>query len=123
MAHKSSVNFKLIHFLLWIKGSHQIPNIEAFVGSGESLPNFSCHFRNHNSVFFFQILHHSSAPCKAPLYFFRPNVIYFAPNKPIKVQFLILLSAQVKIHQILVIFETINQFFFNFCITPHRHET
>ena len=71
MAHKSSVNFKLIHFLLWIKGSHQIPNIEAFVGSGESLPNFSCHFRN----------------------------------------------------QILVIFETINQFFFNFCITPHRHET
>ena len=123
MAHNSSVNFKFIHFLLWIKGSHQILNIETFVGSGESLPNFSCHFRNHNSGFFFQISHHSSVPCKAPLYFFRPNVIYFAQNKPIQVQFLILLSAQVKIHQILVIFETINQFFFNFYITPHRHET
>ena len=33
--HNSSVNFKLIHFLLWIKGSHQSPNFENFKWSGE----------------------------------------------------------------------------------------
>ena len=34
-----------------------------------------------------------------------------------------LLSAQIKIHQILVRFETINQFFFTFCINLQCHET
>ena len=59
MTHNnSSVNFKLIHFLLWIKGSHQIPNFETFKCLGETLPYSSCHFPNHESVFF-QILHHS----------------------------------------------------------------
>ena len=28
MTHNSTVNFKLIHFLLWIKGSHQSPDFE-----------------------------------------------------------------------------------------------
>ena len=36
---RNSVNFKLIHFLLWIKGSHQSPNFETFEFSGESLEN------------------------------------------------------------------------------------
>ena len=57
--HNSSVNFKLIHFLLWIKGSHQSPNFEAFECSSKNLPNSSCHFPNHMSVLL-QILHHSS---------------------------------------------------------------
>ena len=39
-----------------------------------------------------------------------------------KCKFLRLLSARVKINQILVIFET-NQFFFKFCITLQGHET
>ena len=60
MTHNSSVNFKLIHFLLWKKGSHQSPNFDIFHCSGENLPNSSCHFSNHKSVFL-QILRHSSA--------------------------------------------------------------
>ena len=56
MAHNSSVNFKLIHFLLWIKGSHQSSSFETFECSGKNLPNSSCHFPNHESVFV-QILH------------------------------------------------------------------
>ena len=56
--HNSSTNFKLIDFLFWTKGSHQSPNYETFKCSGENLPNFSCHFSNHKSVFL-QILHHS----------------------------------------------------------------
>ena len=59
MTHNSSVNFKLIHFLLWTKGSLQSPNSDTFECSDENLPNSSCHFPNHKSVFF-QIFHHSS---------------------------------------------------------------
>ena len=44
MTHDSSVNFKLINFLLWTKGSHQSPNFDTFECSGENLPNSSCQF-------------------------------------------------------------------------------
>ena len=40
-----------------------------------------------------------------------------------KCKFLRLLSARIKIHQILVSFETTNQFFFKFCINLQCHET
>ena len=46
----TSVDFKLILFQLWIKGSHQNPNFETFKCSGENLLYFSCHFPNHKSV-------------------------------------------------------------------------
>ena len=61
LKHNFPVNFKHIHFLLWIKGSHQSPNFDTFKCSGEDLPNSSCHFPNHKSVFL-QILHHSPVP-------------------------------------------------------------
>ena len=86
MTHNSSVDFKLILFLLWIKGSHQYPNFETFNCSGENLPYSSCHFPNHKSVFL-QILHHPSVSWKiTPLYFFCSNNIYFAQKDPIKVK-------------------------------------
>ena len=75
------VNFKLIHFLLWIKGSFQSPNFETFDCSGENLPNSSCHFPNYKSVFL-QIFHDTL------LYFFSSNIIYFARKRAIKVQIL-----------------------------------
>ena len=59
MTHNLSVNFKLIHFLLWTKGSHQSPNFDTFECSGENFLNSSCHFSNLNSVVL-QILHHFS---------------------------------------------------------------
>ena len=59
---------------------------EIFECSGENLPNSSCHFPNHKSVFL-QILHHSSVSWKiTPLYFFSSNIIYFGQKQPIKVQ-------------------------------------
>ena len=86
MTHSSSVNFKFVHFLLWTKRSHQSPNINTFKCSGENLPNSSCHFLNHKSVFL-QVLHHSSVSWKiTPLYFFRSNIKYFAQQKSMKVQ-------------------------------------
>ena len=75
-----------MHFLLWTKGSHQRPNFDTFKCSGENLPNSSCLFPNHKSIFL-QILHDSSVSWKiTPRYFFRSNVIYFAQKGPMKVQ-------------------------------------
>ena len=54
---------------------------------------------------------------------FRSNIIYLAQKEPIKVKILSISSAQGKIHLILVIFETTNQFFFEFCINLQGHET
>ena len=73
MTHNSSVNFKVIPFLLWTKGSHQSPNFDTFKCSSENLPNFSCLFSNHWSVFL-QNLHNSSVS----------NNIYFGHKEPIK---------------------------------------
>ena len=46
MRHRSSLNFKLVHFPLWIRWSHQNPNFETFECSGKYLPNSSCDFEN-----------------------------------------------------------------------------
>ena len=110
--YNSTVNLKLIHFLLWTKASYQSSNFDSFECSGENLQNSSCHFLSNKSVWL-QILHYSSVLWKiTPLYFFRSNVIYFAQKEPIKVEILRISSAQVKIHQIIAIFETTNQIFF-----------
>ena len=67
LIQNSSANFKLIHFLLGTKASHQSPNFDTFECFIENLPNFWCHFPNHESVFL-RILQHSSMSWKiAPL--------------------------------------------------------
>ena len=86
MTHNSSVNFKVIHFLLWAKGSHQSSNFDTFECSGENLPNSSCHFLSNKSVFP-QIFHRFSMSWKiSPLYFFSSNNISFAQKELIKVK-------------------------------------
>ena len=65
-----------MHFLLWTKGSHEYNNFNTFKCSDENLPNSSCHFPNHKSVFL-QILHDSSVSWNIThLYFFRWNFVY-----------------------------------------------
>ena len=44
MTHNSSLNFKLIHFLLCMKRSPQNPNLETFKCFGENLPTFLMSF-------------------------------------------------------------------------------
>ena len=77
ITHNSPLSFKLIHFLLCIKGSNESSNFENFLCCGENLPNSSCRFPNRKSAFL-QILHHSLVSWYiAPLYFFSSNNIYF----------------------------------------------
>ena len=119
----SSVNFKLMHFLLWFKVSIKVPGLRHLSGLMKIFHISHVIFQT-TIQFFFQILHYSLVSWKiTPLYFFRTNVIYFAQKEPIKVETLRISSAQVKVDQNLVIFETTNQFFFEFCITLQCHET
>ena len=83
MTHNSSVDFKLILFLLWIKGSHHYPNFETLNCSGENLPYSSCHFPNHKSVFL-QILDQSSGSWDITPLYLLAETLYF--KEPIKVQ-------------------------------------
>ena len=122
MTHNSFVNFKLLLFLLWIKGPHQTPNFETFKYSGEHFPYSSFYFPSPKSVFL-EILDHSSLSWKITLLYFLGQVLNTLHNRnQWEFKFLILLSAKVKIHQILVIFETKNQFSSNFTLI-FSHET
>ena len=110
----SSVNFKLIHFLLLIKGSYESQNFETFKCFSEKMPNSSCHFPNHKSVFL-QILHQSLVSCK---------MYYLHKRNQSKCNFLRRLSAGIKVCQIPhVNFETTSQILFKFFIIFQCHYT
>ena len=67
MTHNSSVNFKLIHFLHWIKGSNQSPNCETFECSGDVIFQTTSHFSIKFCVFNV-IKHHFSVHSKLKYY-------------------------------------------------------
>ena len=104
-----------MHFLLWTKGSHENTNFDIFKCSDENLLNSSCHFPNHKSVFL-QILHDSSVSWNILLCTFLGQMLYtFYKRDQSKCKCCRLFSAQIKIHQALVLFETKNNFLFIFC--------
>ena len=106
-----------MHFLLLTKWSHESTNIDTFKCSDENLPNSSCHFPNHRPVFL-QILRDSSFSLKiTPLYVFLVKCYILCTKGTNYSANFGELIARIKIHQILVISETTNQFFFKFCIT------
>ena len=90
MTHNSSINNTVIPFLLWTKWPQQSPNFETPKCSGENLPNFSCHFSNHQSVSLFNAslfcitlqCHQRWLLCT----FFGSNIIYFPQKEYIKVK-------------------------------------
>ena len=85
ITHYSSVNFELILFLLWIKGSHQSPNFDTSKCSGENLPYSSCHFQVSFSSDFASLFSVMKDGSVTPLYFFSSNIKYFAQQEPMKV--------------------------------------
>ena len=123
ITYNVSVSFSLMHFLLWTKGSHENINFDVLKCSDENLPNCSCYFWNHKWVFL-QILNDSSVSLNILLCnFFSWNVVYFSQSDQSKCKFFRLFSARIKIHQVLVIFETKHKFLFKFCTTLWYHET
>ena len=88
--HYFSMSWHIIHLeiliLLWTEGSHQSPNFDTFKCPGENLPDFSCYFSNHRSVFLQNIRNSSESWKITPLYFCSFNIIYFDHREPIKTQ-------------------------------------
>ena len=121
MTHNFSVYFKLIHFQLWTKGSHQSSNFDTLERSGENLPNSSCHFPSNKSVFL-QILHHSSMLWETTLLYFVSPIYTLLKRSPLKWKCLRLLSGQVKICEIPYInFQTTSRFLSKSCIPLQFH--
>ena len=86
--------------------------LDTFKCSDENLLNFSCHFQNHRSGFL-QILQGSTVSWNiTPLCFLRSKLCNLHKRDQSKCKFLRIFSACIKNHQILVIFETKNKFFF-----------
>ena len=100
MKHNSSVNFKLIHFLLWIKGSHQSPNSETFECSGKNCQIPHDIFQTASQFFInFCITlqcHETQLFCN----FLAQALNTLFKRSPLKCKFLRLLSTQSKIRQI-----------------------
>ena len=106
-----------MHFLIWTKGSHESTNFDIIKCSDKNLLNFSCHFPNHKSVFL-QILHDCSVSWNMLLCTFLIQTLDTLHKRDqSKYKFFRLFSAQIKIDEILVIFETKNKFLFKFCTT------
>ena len=124
MTQNFPVNFKLIHFLPWIKGSLSKSQFLDFqTCSGENLLNSSWHFWKHKSVFLqmlqsiFSVIKHNSH-----ILFLAQALYTLFKRSPLKYKFLRFLSARVKLRQIpLVNFELTSQILFKFCIILHCH--
>ena len=91
---------------------------------GENLPNSSCYFCNHKSIFL-QILHQYSVPSNiTTLYLLSSNIIYFSRKQRIKVQIFEIFYCSGQICQIPhVNFELLFQFLFKLWIILHCHKT
>ena len=122
ITHNSTVSFKVIHFLLCIKGSNESPNFENFMCSGENLPNSSGNFLNHKSLFL-QILYHTLLSWNiTPLYFLAQTLYTLVKTSSFKCKFLKLSSSRVKIRQIrYVSFEATSRFFLRVFIILQCH--
>ena len=83
MTHNSSVNSKVIPFLVWPKDPIKVPILTLWW----KFAKFSCLISNHYSVFL-QNLHNSSVSCKIThLYLCSWSNIFFGHKDPIKTFF------------------------------------
>ena len=126
ITHDSSVNFQLMHFVLWAKRFHESTNFDTFHNSHSVMMKFcqiphmsfskpQVHFSS-NLAWLFSVMKDNSSVL------FRTKVFTLHERDESKCKLLRLFSAQIKIHQILLIFETTNRLFFKFCITLKYHE-
>ena len=82
----ASGRYSCFEFLFWFSSLIFLKLNRFFFSACENLPNCSCHFWKHKSVFL-QILHQSSVPWNMiPLCFFSSNIIYFVQKESIKAQ-------------------------------------
>ena len=114
ITHNLSVNFKLMYFLLWAKGSRQSPNFDTSKCFGENLPNSSCNFPSHKPAFL-QILHDSTVSWKiTDLYFLMSKLYNLHERDQSKCKFLRILSARSKFTKFFTFLKQQSRFSSNF---------
>ena len=122
MRHNSSVKFKLILFLLWIKESDQSP----ILSLSSALVKI-CHIPH--AIFKPQVSFSSNFASSFSFMKDNSSVLFRSTLNSLhnrnkwRWTFWRLISARVKFKQILVIFETTDQFFFKFYINLQGHDT
>ena len=106
------------------KESIKVHISETFERSGENLPNSSCHFPNHKSIFL-QIFYCSSVSLNITLLYFFIQTLYTLVNRmSLKWKILRPFECSGQNSTIPRInFETTYQFLFKVCIILHCHET
>ena len=111
-------------FLFWYSSIILLSKMKSLFSACESLPNLSCHFGKHKSVFL-QILHQSSVPANiTSQYFFSSNIIYLGQKDLIKVQIFETFECSIQVlSKCGLNFEITSQFLFKFCIILHCHDT
>ena len=123
MTHNSLVNLKLLHFLLWIKRSHQTPILRLLSALVKIYQVPHVIFQT-TSQFFFKFCMTLQCHEIYLLCIFLGKKLYTLHKRDqSKCKLLRLLSARIKIHLIFVTFEITNQFFITFGITVQCHET
>ena len=123
ITHNSPLRFKLIHFILCIKGSNESPNFENFVCSGENLCHFPyVIFQTTSQVFFKFCLTLQCHEIQLLCPFLVKALYTLVKSSALKWKFLRLSSSRVKIRQIpYVNFERRSQFLFRFFIILQCH--
>ena len=124
MTQNSPVNFKLIHFLLWTKGSRQSPPVFRISSFCWKFPKFLMSFLKAQVSFrpsvastFIAIKHNSS------ILYLAQRLYTLLKGSPLKCKFLRLSSARVKTHQTPHLnFEMTSQFLFQFGIFFYIHD-
>ena len=124
MTQNSPVNFKLIHFVLWIKGSHQSLNFRLSNMLWWKFAKFLMSFLKAQVSFPSDVASIFSAiKQNSPIFFLAQRLCTLFKRSSWKCKFLIFSSAQVKIRQIPhVIFETTSKFSFRCCINIQFHQ-
>ena len=84
MTHNSSLDFKLIHFLLWIKGSHQSLNFEILKLLLVKICQIPHVILESTSQFSFKFW--INRQCHYSSVHFSSNIIYFVQKEQIKMQ-------------------------------------
>ena len=123
ITHNSPVSFKLIYFLLCIKEPNKVPVLRLSCALVKICQIPLVIFQT-TSQFFFKFCITLKCHELYLLCTFLGQTLYTLHKRDqSKCNFFRLFSVRIKIHQILVIFESKNKFFFKVCTTPWYHET
>ena len=123
ITHNSSVTFYLMHFLLWKKVSHEGTNFDTFKCFDENSQIPHVIFQTTSEFLLKFCMTLQSHAIQLLCTFLGQTLYTLHKRNQSKCKSFRLFGAWIKIHQILIIFETKSWFSFKFCSTIQYHTT